>query len=116
MGKIDIEGRFKGIADMERYLKRKEENKKNKVIIELNVEDLKNICDSKEANIIKCDGCKQNIEQLLKCNLYCAEFKIKEQIEESDMYKEAYCPQCKKYSICELKKQKNIVCCSLFKG
>lgn len=49
----------------------------NKIIVELNIEDLKNICNSKEANIIKCDGCKQSIETLIRCNLYC-DFKIKE--------------------------------------
>ena len=48
----------------------------NKILVELNIEDLKNICNSKEANIIKCDGCKQNIETLIRCNLYC-DFKIK---------------------------------------
>ena len=49
----------------------------NKILVELNVEDLKNICGSEEANIIKCDGCKQDIETLIRCNLYC-NFKIKE--------------------------------------
>lgn len=55
----------------------------NKIIIELDVEDLKNVCESKEANIVKCDGCKQNIEQLLKCNIYCINFEIKEQFNEN---------------------------------
>ena len=52
---------------------------KNKILVELGVEDLKNICNSKEANIIKCDGCKQDIETLIRCNLYCSNYKIKEQ-------------------------------------
>lgn len=50
----------------------------NKILIELDIEDLKNICDSKEANIIKCDGCKQTDENLIRCNLFCSNFKIKE--------------------------------------
>lgn len=57
----------------------------NKILVELNIEDLKNICDSKEANIIKCDRCKQGIETLIRCNLYCSKFKIKE--EENDTSK-----------------------------
>lgn len=52
---------------------------KNKILIELDIEDLKNICNSKEANIIKCDGCKQDIKTLIRCNLYCSNYKIKEQ-------------------------------------
>lgn len=51
----------------------------NKITIELDIEDLKNICNSKEANIIKCDGCKQDVETLIRCNLYCSNFEIKEQ-------------------------------------
>ena len=51
----------------------------DKIIIELNREELKNICNSKEANVIKCDGCKQGIETLIRCNLYCSNFKIKDQ-------------------------------------
>lgn len=52
----------------------------NKIIIELDIEDLKNICNSEysnDVNPIKCDGCKQDIKTLIKCNLYC-NFKIKE--------------------------------------
>ena len=55
----------------------------NKILVELDVEDLKNICNSKEANIIKCDGCKQDIETLIRCNLYC-DFKIKVKNTESN--------------------------------
>lgn len=58
----------------------------NKIIIELDVEDLKNICNSgysNYANPIRCDGCKQDIETLIRCNLYC-DFKIKEQNNEDN--------------------------------
>lgn len=51
----------------------------NKILVELDIEDLKNICESKETNIVKCDGCKQDIKTLIRCNLYCSNFKIKEQ-------------------------------------
>lgn len=61
------------------YIMNDEERKKTKITVELDIEDLKNICESKEANIIKCDGCKQDIETLIRCNLYCSNFEIKEQ-------------------------------------
>lgn len=54
----------------------------NKILVELDVEDLKNICNSgysNYANPVRCDGCKQDIETLIRCNLYCSNFKIKEQ-------------------------------------
>lgn len=51
----------------------------NKIIVEFDIEDLKNICNSREANIIKCDGCKQTDENLIRCNLFCSDYKIKEQ-------------------------------------
>ena len=50
----------------------------NKILVELNVEDLKRFCNN-EGNPIACCNCKQTDEQLIKCNLYCSDFKIKEQ-------------------------------------
>lgn len=58
----------------------------SKILVELDIEDLKNICNSRYdsyANLVRCDGCKQDIKTLIRCNLYCSNFKIKDQDNET---------------------------------